>query len=118
VAISTTGGTPGQASFRTSSDGRSWTVSSADPLGVEGVGPGTGGANGLFSGDGTRLLVYGNHASKPTEYWVSFDGTHWTKLALAGDTAAAAAGQVTPFLLRDGVLFSSDQGSWLGTAVK
>jgi hypothetical protein len=63
-------------------------------------------------------LATGPGSSKPTEYWVSFDGTHWTKLALAGDTAAAAAGQVTPFLLRDGVLFSSDQGSWLGTAVK
>jgi hypothetical protein len=122
VAFSSTGGTPGLASFWTSPNGQSWTVSTADPLGVLGEGfmagvPGS--ANGLFSGDGTRLLGYGiRAANQPTEYWVSFDATHWTKLALAGDTAAAVGTQVTPFLLRDGVLFSGDQGAWFGTAVK
>jgi hypothetical protein len=120
VALSTTGGTPGLNSFWTSPDGRSWTVSTADPLGVLGEGfmagvPGS--ANGLFSGDGARLLGYGvRAASQPLEYWVSQDGAHWTRLALTGDTTAALAGQVTPFLMHDGVLFSGDQGSWFGTA--
>ena len=122
AAISSTGDTPGRNSFWTSPNGQSWTVSTADPLGVfqpgdAGVGV-FGSANGGFTGDGTRLLGYGNHASKPTEYWVSLDATHWTKLALAGDTAVAVGTQVAPFLLRDGVLFSSDQGSWFGAAVK
>ncbi|HEY5436544.1 MAG TPA: hypothetical protein VIK13_15040 [Candidatus Limnocylindrales bacterium] len=120
VAISSTGGTPGRNTFWTSPDGRSWKVSTADPLGVIGVGVGVGeGANGLFAGDGTRLLGHGiRAANQPTEYWVSLDGIHWTKLVLAGDTAAAMGGQATPFLMRDGVLFSGDQGSWFGTGVK
>ena len=119
VAFSSTGAVPGLGSFWTSPDGRSWKVSTADPLGVLGEGEGMGSAAGVFSGDGTRLLGYGIRAvGQPPEYWVSFDGTHWTKLALAGDTAAAVVGHATPFLLRDGVLFSGDQGSWFGTAVK
>ncbi len=113
------GYTPGTAHFWTSPNGRSWKVSTADPLGVASQGEGIGSANGTFVGDGTRVLGYGPRASgQPTEYWVSLDGTHWAKLALAGDTAAAAAGQATPFLLRDGILFSGDQGSWFGTETK
>ena len=115
----TVGATPGIGSFWVSPDGRSWKVSTHDPLGIWQGGEGAGSANGLFSGDGTRLLGYGIRATnQPTEYWASLDGTQWTKLALTGDSAAAAAGQVTPFLLRDGVLFSGDQGAWFGTGVK
>jgi hypothetical protein len=119
ASTTTVGAVPGLGSFWTSPDGRSWKVSTADPLGVLGEGEGMGSAAGVFSGDGTRLLGYGIRAvGQPPEYWVSFDGTHWTKLALTGDTAAVVAGQTAPFLLRDGVLFSGDQGSWFGTAVK
>jgi hypothetical protein len=119
VAFSTTGGAPGRASFWTSRDGRTWTTSTADPLGIWKGGAGEGSANGLFQGDGTRLLGYGMRSpGASSEYWVSLDATHWTKLALSGDAAAAAAaGQVTPFLMRDGVLFVGDQGSWFGSPV-
>lgn len=118
VASSTTvGAVPGLGSFWTSPDGRSWKVSAADPLDVFGEGEGMGSAAGDFSGDGTRLLGYGTRAAGgPPEYWVSFDANHWTRLALTGDSAAAAAGQTAPFLLRDGVLFSGEHGSWFGTA--
>ncbi len=123
VAISHDGYVPGRTTFWTSPDGRSWKVSTADPLGVVGPGVAEGaGANGLFVGDGTRLLGYGiRTAGGPTEDWISFDGTHWTRLALTGDTAAASGGDVIPFLLRDGVLFSgfgSFPGLWLGSAEK
>jgi hypothetical protein len=122
AALSTTGGTPGRTSFWTSPSGRNWMVGTADPLGVlaEGFLAGVpGSANGLFLGDGTRLLGYGvRAANRPTEYWVSQDSAHWTMLALSGASAAALAGGVAPFLLRDGVLFSGDQGSWFGTAAK
>ena len=117
----TVGATPGLGSFWTSPDGRDWTVSTADPLGIMDQGEGSGSANGLFSGDGTRILGYGIRSTdQPTEYWVSFDGTHWTRLGLTGDTATALSptAGITPFLLRDGVLFSGDQGSWFGAAVK
>jgi hypothetical protein len=36
---------------------------------------------------------------------------------LTGDAAVALTGQARPFLLRDGVLFSTDQGSWFGTGL-
>jgi hypothetical protein len=117
----TVGATPGLGSFWTSSDGRGWTVSAADPLGIMDQGEGSGSANGLFSGDGTRILAYGiRTVDQPAECWVSFDATHWTKLALTGDAATALAptAGVRPFLLRDGVLFSGDQGSWFGATVK
>jgi hypothetical protein len=118
VAESHDAGVPGTTRFWTSSDGRSWKVSSADPLGTVTVGVGSG-ANGLFVGDGARILGYGIRAeNQPTQYWVSLDGSHWTRLALAGDTAAAQAGEVMPFLLRDGVLFSSADGSWFGASEK
>ena len=127
AAYSTSGGTPGQASFWTSATGTSWTISTANPLGVcQPADPGIcldGSAAGWVTGDGTRLLGYGSHATGPTEYWVSFDATHWTRLALTGDAAAVLGNQVRPsadrpFLLRDGVLFSGAQGSWFGSAGK
>jgi hypothetical protein len=117
VAESTTGDVPGLASFWTSPDGRTWKVSAADPLGVVQDGEGVGSANGLFSGDGTRLLGYGNRAfGQPTEYWISSDGIHWIKLGLSGDAAAALAGQSDAFLMRDGVFFSGNGEAWFGVA--
>ncbi len=116
VGISTTGGTPGLASFWTSSDGRTWSPGT-DPLGTWQQGEGSGSANGLFLGDGTRLLGYGIRADgSPTEYWTSLDAASWTQLGLTGDTNAATSGQVTPSLMRDGILFSGGTGTWFGTA--
>jgi hypothetical protein len=118
VALSQDGGVPGTTTFWTSSDGRTWRVSSADPLGTVTVGVGSG-ANGLFVGDGARILGYGIRAeNRPTEYWVTLDGTRWNRLALTGDAAAAEAGGTIPFLMRDGVLFSSAEGSWFGAPEK
>ena len=116
VALGHDQATPGTNSFWTSSDGRKWTTSGADPLGSNGPGEGSG-ANGIFSGDGTRLLGYGIQTdSGPTEYWTSLNGTAWTMHILKGDAAAAGAssGGVTPFLMRDGILFSGDKESWFG----
>ena len=116
IALGHDQGTPGTTSFWTSPDGRSWKISTADPLGNSTFGVGSG-ANGLFAGDGVRLLGYGNRTETgPTEYWISLDGAHWKRLALAGDAAAAGAsgGGVTPFLMRDGILFSSSLQSWFG----
>jgi hypothetical protein len=73
--------------------------------------------NGGFLGEGTRLLGYGITADgQPTEYWISQDAADWTKLTLTGDTSAATTGQVTPFLMRDGILFSGSSGAWFGSA--
>ncbi len=117
VAISTQPGyTPGTAHFWTSTDGRTWKLSTADPLGILEAGEGVGGANGTFVGDGNRLLVYSNRGvDQPIEYWASLDGSHWTKLALSGDTNAALT-RPAPFLLHDGVFFAGDQGSAVGQA--
>jgi len=96
-----------------------WAISPADPLGnvaSGAVGPGSG-SNGLFSGDGTRLIGYGiRTANESPEYWTSLDGTHWTRLVLTGDSTATepTPGGVTPFLLRNGVLFVGDKESWFG----
>ena len=118
VAISSTPQVPGVASFWTSPDGRRWTVSTADPLGTWQQGEGAGSANGLFAGDGNRLLAFGVRADgQPLEYWTSLDGRRWTQLALVGDTAPLSALAVTPYLMRDGVLFDADQQAWFGSPV-
>ncbi len=122
VAVSLTpGGTPGRGSFWTSPDGRGWDLSDADPLGTWTPavgGPGVeGSANGVFTGDGTRILGYGTRdLSKGLEYWSSADGTNWNRLALSGGPAGGADGQ--PFLLRDGVLFVGPNGTWFGQAAR
>ncbi len=108
---------PGLTSYWTSSDGRSWKLSTADPFGVLGEGEGMGSAAGSFEGDATRILGMGTRGSdQRIEYWVSLDGTAWTRLALEADPAAAMTEDVTPFLMRDGVLFSGATGAWFGTA--
>ena len=105
---------PGSATFWTSADGKSWQIGQ-DPLGTWQQGEGAGNPNGFFVGDGTRLLGYGITAdNQPTEYWISLNATDWTQLTLTGDTSAATTGQVTPFLMRDGILFAGDGGAWFG----
>ncbi|MBI3751376.1 MAG: hypothetical protein HY263_06935 [Chloroflexi bacterium] len=117
VAMSTAGGTPGLTSYWTSTLGNSWAPSEADPLGIWNAGAGAGSANGLFTGDGNRLLGDGYPADgSPMEYWTSFDGSQWTRLAVTGSPEVLLAGNVTPFLLRDGILFSNDSGAWFGSA--
>lgn len=123
IALSHDGGVPGSTSFWTSREGWVWAISPADPLGnvaSGALGPGSG-SNGLFSGDGTRLIGYGiRTANESPEYWTSLDGTHWTRLVLTGDSTATepTPGGVTPFLLRNGVLFVGDKESWFGIPQK
>jgi hypothetical protein len=97
-------------SWWTSPDGRSWTIGT-DPLG------GATGDNGPYEGDGTRLLW--STYQVPNQYWISLDGTFWTKLSLSGDTWAVTGAATMPFLMRDGVLFRGDAAirtSWFGSA--
>ena len=116
AAISSTPDVPGITTYWTSPEGQAWTVSQAMPFGVVQQGEGEGSVNGLFSGDGTRLLGSGSGGINPAiEYATSLDGTHWTRLTLTGDAAAAATGDVTPFLLPDAVLFSGTSVSWFGS---
>ncbi len=83
-------------------------------------GEGVGDPAGSFTGDGTRLLGWGTQsdsADSPAEYWISVDGEHWTKLALTGSGPTGLIGSLDAFLMRDGVLLSSDAGTWFGDAV-
>ena len=114
------GVTPGVESMWTSPDGRTWSPSTANPLGVIASGEGVGSIASYPTGDGSHLLVWGGQGgSGPVEYWTSLDGTHWTKLALTGAGAAGVAADpsVGATLMRDGILFSGGSGSWFGTAV-
>ncbi len=117
VAISSQPGfMPGTASFWSSTDGHSWVTSGADPFGRIAAGEGVGGAAGGFIGDGTRLFGYGTKGAGagPTQYWLSTDGQHWTKLTLTGSGPDSSASYFQAFLVRDGILFSSATGTWFG----
>jgi hypothetical protein len=117
IALSSTVQTPGRTSFWTSSDGRTWKLGD-DPLGLVQSGEGQGSANGVFSGDGTRLLGFDPGAtSQSAEYWTSLDGSAWTKLTVTGDGTVASTIDLSPFLLRDGILFSGDTRTWFGEAL-
>jgi hypothetical protein len=117
VAISATATVPGLNSLWASSDGHAWRLSADNPLGVVHDGEGQGSMNGIFSGDGTRLLVYGTRAAdQPTEYWNSVDAIHWTRLAITGQTTVVSVADDSPFLLRDGILYSGNTGEWFGAA--
>ncbi len=112
--------TPGQPSLWLSSDGRSWKVSHADPFGVVASGEGNGSPAGSFAGDGVRLLGWGSQgdtSDAPLEYQASFDGEHWTNLALSGSEPVGLAGARQVFLMRDGILVSGDSGTWFGSAI-
>lgn len=119
AATSHSGGAPGRATIWTSSDGHAWTVSRADPFGVRASGEGVGDPAGSFTGDGTRLLGWGTQADAdgPTQYWISSDATHWSELTLSGSGLSGLVGSLNAFLMRDGVLFSNDSGTWFGDAV-
>jgi hypothetical protein len=129
IALSTTPGlTPGTERFWSSSDGRTWAVSTADPFGTVQQGEGVGSPAGSFVGDGNRLLAYGRPGTSANddspgqnEYFVSADGVHWAKLAIAGPAATdlLANQYPVPSLMRDGVLFlgsSTTVIAWFGTA--
>ena len=107
---------PGTTSFWTSTNGHSWVISGADPFGRIASGEGTGSAAGEFAGDGNRLLGYATTGERvgPTQYWVSSDGSHWTQLGLTGSAPTSHAGYFAAFLMRDGVLFSTDAGNSFG----
>lgn len=118
MALSSTGGVPGMTSFWNSTDGHSWNLSSANPMGVIQSGEGVGSANGMFSGDGTRLLGYDPGATASSQvYWTSLDGTDWTKLAITGDTTVASIFDLEPFIVPGGILFNQDNQNWFGAAV-
>jgi hypothetical protein len=107
--------TPGTVEFLGSADGRNWSAYD-DPLGYWSGGEGSGSANGGFLGDGTRILGYGTPIqSQVLGYWTSLDGRHWTELHLSGDTSGFSD-NVTPVLLRNGILFLGPQGTWFGAA--
>ena len=100
MALSSTGEVAGLTSFWTSADGHTWKLSSANPMGVIQSGEGMGSANGVFSGDGARLIGYDPGATASSRvYWTSLDGTAWTKLAITGDTTVASIFDLPPFLL-------------------
>lgn len=123
IATSTQPGlAPSINSFWTSSDGHAWAASSADPFGKITSDEGAGSAAGSFDGDGTRLFGVGSQGDGggPTQYWVSADGQHWTRLKLTGSSPSSAGqasgqGYLLSYLMRDGVLFVSDSGAWFGT---
>ncbi|HTS15070.1 MAG TPA: hypothetical protein VMH24_05340, partial [Candidatus Sulfotelmatobacter sp.] len=128
IALTTNPGlTPGTSRLWASSDGRSWAPTSADPLGTVQSGEGVGALAGSFTGDGTRLLAYGQPGTSPAndtaagqaEYFISADGVHWTQLAISGPAATAVLADQypVPILMLDGVLFSSGSaaGDWFGT---
>jgi hypothetical protein len=102
-------------SLWTSPDGRSWSLGAEPALPGHGDSPSAG---GWIEGDGTRLLWYSVPGDAPTAYFTSLDGISWTQLRLTGDASAASAGQETPFLMRDGILFTGTSGKWFGSAAK
>ena len=107
--------TPGTVGFVGSADGKTWS-NRDDPLGYWSGGEGDGTALGSLTGDGNRILAYGTtQQSQVPAYWTSLDGRHWTDLRLVGD-APALPHDVTPVLLRNGVLFIGTQGTWFGAA--
>ena len=107
---------PGPSTFLTSADGHTWAIVTTEPLGAQGSGAETR-LNGGYAGDGTHLLGYGQTTGGATEYWVSNDGSHWTKLAIGGASAGSVGGgSAQPFLMRDGVLFSGGATTAFGSA--
>jgi hypothetical protein len=69
------------------------------------------------TGPGTRLLGYGTRGTDPsTEYWTSLDATHWTRLAITGETTVTSVADLGPFLVPNGILFSGQGGAWFGAA--
>jgi len=124
VGFRTSIGSTGSPTYLwTSADGHSWKpATGGGPLGLQSTGAGQGSPNGEFAGDGNRLQVFGSAifaGTDPNQVYVSSDGTHWSKLAVTGDGGAASTapdGQITAFLMRDGIFFSGPTGAWFGDA--
>jgi hypothetical protein len=97
----------GRESAWVSSDGHRWGPLMAHPDG----GSLTGSPLYLTS-DGTRILGFGGRRGEPTggelEHWISFDGTSWERLEVAGDPGARDL-VARRFLLRDGLLVAQAQ---------
>ncbi len=116
------GDTTGNMTLYSSADGKSWFPGSWEGTTFTKQNPdGTWSAAVNLVSDGRHVLAYGpphGDAAKPVEYWVTTDGSGWQKLPLAGAGAATVtspdtAGQHPPALLRDGILFTSPDGSAL-----
>jgi hypothetical protein len=132
--MTSVGSTPALETLWVSTDGHSWAPTTSDPLGTIQAGEGVGSLAGFFDGDGTRLLAYGPPGGTPPQaaggyqYWVSSDGTHWTRLALTGPGVAALTEYYRDdawppgWLMRDGILFvrpntiDRAQPVWFGAA--
>jgi hypothetical protein len=104
---------PGAEFWWQSGDGQHWRlVPDYAPLGVSSQTVGRG-ADGQLLNDGSRILAVGFGGAA----WVSFDGTHWDKLAVSGGKAVAGAATA---LFPGGALFV-DTGpdgttAWFGEA--
>lgn len=99
---------PGRTTLWASPDGRSWTRTTPGPLGVITSGEGQGGLSGIFLGDGSRLMTFGDDAA----FWTSADGVDWSALHLTGAASELDAEQPAPLLLRDGLFFGGSDTSW------
>jgi len=123
LALATSHGATAQ-SLWTSKDGRSWAPLEDDPLGAIKRGAGKGSPTGTVAGDGAHLLLYGQPGISPADdsaagtaqYWISTDGTTWSRPAIGGaDAAAMLADQYpVPMVVRDGILFAGANATWLG----
>lgn len=118
AAESTTGGVPGMISYWTgtvdASGGLTFAPSSADPLGVSTTGEGAPSAEGMFTGDGTRILVWGTPGGgSGPQLWGSLEGRRWQRIAIVSGASliSEAAG---PALIGGDVLFADGAAAWLG----
>jgi hypothetical protein len=109
---------PGTSTLWSSQDGTTWTKVAAPPLGVIDHGAGIGSLIGSYVGDGTRVLGYvGGY--QVMDLWLTLDGSAASRPGVYGDPAdqAAALGpDSTPWLLRNGILFTTTDRTWVGLA--
>ncbi len=118
----TVGYIPGSRTLWASPDGRQWATGARSPLGLQPSGEGVGDPNGEFTGDGSRLIVFGStdptNPAVANQLWTSSDGVIWSRVAVTGGAArrVMAFNGPTPYLVRDGLLFSGPSGTWFGAA--
>jgi hypothetical protein len=126
--MTTPGYTPGVTSLWRSTDGKAW-ESISGPLGMQAGGEGGGSAAGFIESDGTRILAWGSpgDGAMPTsgqpagglQYWLTLDGHMWRELTPSGGAASNVVSPdatFSPFLLADGLLFSSQTTTLVGSA--
>ena len=123
LALSTDHRSFGVESLWSSPDGHRWFQLANAPLGAIRGSVGAGSPAGSVTGDGTQLLVYGRPGVSPAddssgtaEYWISTDGTSWTRLTFSGPgaTAMLADQYPVPMLTPTGVLFAGRSTTWFG----